>query len=100
VKISNFHVASWSKVYTSISKEVWEFEIYYCSTKFFWESVYSTILVLQACVWDCVCERVMGLVRGKAAGSVFLGLPMVKVLNGYGVSEVPLPPTTLEVICW
>jgi hypothetical protein len=41
----------------------------------------------------------MGLVRGKAAGSVFLGLPMVKVLNGYGVFEVPLPPTTLEVVC-
>jgi hypothetical protein len=38
--------------------------------------------MLWACVWDCVCERVMGLVRGKAAESVFLGLPMVKVMNG------------------
>jgi hypothetical protein len=34
----------------------------------------------------------MGLVRGKAAGLVFLDLPMVKVTNGYGVFEVPLPP--------
>jgi len=34
-------------------------------------------------MWACVWERVMGLVRGKAAGSVFLRLPMASVIVGY-----------------
>jgi hypothetical protein len=32
-------------------------------------------------LWACVCERVIGLWRGKAAGSVFLNLPMMKVVK-------------------
>jgi hypothetical protein len=38
--------------------------------------------LLRACVWDCVCDWVKGLVRGRAAGLVILGLPMVELRNG------------------
>jgi hypothetical protein len=47
-------------------------------------------------MWACVWERVRGLARGKAAGSVFLSLPMVNVKSGDSrVFEVPLPPKQL-----
>jgi hypothetical protein len=45
-------------------------------------------------LWACVWERVMGLVRGKAAGSVFLGLPMVSVIVGY--SRYPCLPSNYK----
>jgi hypothetical protein len=34
-------------------------------------------------LWTRVCDRVTGLARGKAAGSTFLSLPMVK--GGVGI---------------
>jgi hypothetical protein len=47
-------------------------------------------------MWACVWERVWGLARGKAVGSVFLSLPMVNVKSGDSrVFEVPLPPKQL-----